>query len=140
MPPVSILDLVPQPPTTNVKIGTTEGIQELELSGIPLRTLADIAKRFPKFARLLDWGTGSLLDDPAAFAALAAASLGHANNAEWETRIAGLPLRECIAIANGIMALTWPADTSPLSLNFKPNGAGTDAGGTDPISLSPSSS
>jgi hypothetical protein len=136
---VSFLDLVPKPPTDVVTIDTlTHGRQDIELTGVSLRALADISKRFPAFAKVLDGGVGGILDNPDAVAAIVAASLGHAGQKEYEAHVAAFPTADMLRIALVVVRLTFPqSDADPLS-PAAINGA--DADGPAPILPSPSSS
>lgn len=113
--PISFLDLVPKPPTAAVTIDTMQGPTELELTGVSLRMLADIGKRFPAFARVLEGGPGSIMDDPDALAALVAAALGHPGDARIEAHVEAFPAAAVIQLALAAARLTFPqADVSPL--------------------------
>jgi hypothetical protein len=133
---ISFLDLVPKPPTDVVTIDTlAHGRQDIELTGVSLRALADISKRFPAFAKVLDGGVGGILDNPDAVAAIVAASLGHAGQKEYEAHVAAFPTADMLRIALVVVRLTFPqSDADPLSPAAL-NGAGGDA--PDPISPSP---
>jgi hypothetical protein len=127
--PISFLDLVPKPPTDTVTIDTRDhGAQDIELVGVPLRALADIAKRYPAFAKVLDGGFGSILDNPDALAAIIAASLGHAGQREYEAHVASFPSADIIRIALAVIRLTFPQrQVDPLSPDVPSNGADADA-------------
>lgn len=113
--PVSFLDLVPKPPTAAVTIDTMQGPVELELTGVSLRALADIGKRFPVFARVLEGGPGGIMDDPDALAALVAAALGHPGDAKVESHVESFPTSEVMALALTAVRLTFPqAEVVPL--------------------------
>jgi hypothetical protein len=131
---VSFLDLVPKPPTDVVTIDTlTHGRQDIELTGVSLRALADIAKRFPAFAKVLDGGVGGILDNPDAVAAIVAASLGHPGQKEYEAHVAAFPTADMLRIALVVVRLTFPqSDADPLLPAV--NGADGDA----PAPTSPS--
>jgi hypothetical protein len=126
--PISFLDLVPKPPTDVVTIDTlAHGRQDIELAGVSLRELADIAKRFPAFAKVLDGGVGGILDNPDAVSAIVAASLGHAGQKEYEAHVAAFPTADMLRIALVVVRLTFPqSDADPLS-PAAPNGADADA-------------
>jgi hypothetical protein len=135
--PVSFLDLVPKPPTQSVTIETlAHGRQELELTGVTLRALGDISKRFPSFAKVLDGAVGSILDNPDALAALIAAALGHAGQREYEAHVASFPSADIIRIAFAVIRLTFPQrDADPLS-GAVGNGADDDTPAqTSPLQL-----
>jgi len=112
---VSFLDLVPAPPAATVRVNSAQGHVELELTGVSLRVLADIAKRFPAFVRRLEGGAGSLMEQPDAMSALVAAALGHANEAPWERQIASFPTADVMVLFQAALQLTFPqADPVPL--------------------------
>jgi hypothetical protein len=125
---VSFLDLVPKPPTDVVTIDTlAHGRQDIELAGVSLRELADISKRFPAFAKVLDGGVGGILDNPDAVAAIIAASLGHGGQKEYEAHVAAFPTADMLRIALVVVRLTFPqSDADPLS-PVVGNGADVDA-------------
>jgi hypothetical protein len=134
---ISFLDLVPKPPTDVVTIDTlAHGRQDIELAGVSLRELADISKRFPAFAKVLDGGVGGILDNPDAVAAIIAASLGHAGQKEYETHVAAFPTADMLRIALVVVRLTFPqSDADPLSPVV---GNGADAAAPGQTSPSPS--
>lgn len=114
--PVSFLDLIPKPPTASVTIDTLHGPVELELTGVSLRGLADIGKRFPAFARVLEGGPGSIMDNPDALAALVAAALGHAGDAKVEAHVESFPSTAVMALALAAVRLTFPqSEVVPLA-------------------------
>ena len=114
--PVSFLDLVPKPPSATVTIETMAGPVEVELTGVSLRVLADIGKRFPEFARVLEGGAGSITRDPEALAALVAAALGHPGDAKVEAHVESFPHAEAVSLAVAAIQLTFPRnDVAPLS-------------------------
>ena len=133
--PVSFLDLVPAPATATVKVNTRTGPVELELTGVSLRALADIAKRFPGFARALE-GAGNIMDNPEALAALVAAALGHPGEPDYERKVEQFPAAETMQMALAIVRLTFPqADVVPLPVPADPvEGDGLDL--TSPLRLS----
>jgi hypothetical protein len=124
---ISFLDLVPKPPTAVVTIDTlAHGPQEIELTGVSLRELGDIAKRFPEFQKVLEGGGGSTLDHPEAVSAMIAASLGHPGDTAYEAHIVKFPHGEIVRIATTVVTLTFTRyDADPLSPAV--NGAGGDA-------------
>lgn len=130
--PVSFIDLVPQIPTATVIV---EGQREIELSGVRLRDLAEISRRFPDFAKMLDGGLGSILDSPDALAAMIAASVGHPGDAECEKLAAQYPIRDAIRMWVAISQLTFPRATAdPLAEGVN----GVDATASDLNSPQPS--
>jgi len=115
--PVSFLDLVPAPATATVKVNTQAGPVEVELTGVSLRVLAEVAKRFPAFVRRLEGsGSGSLIEQPEAMGALVAAALGHAGDAKYEAQIAAFPSADVMEMFQAALRLTFPqADPGPLA-------------------------
>lgn len=115
---ISFLELIPKPRTATVTLDTlNHGEQEIELVGVPLRALADISKRFPAFARVLDGGVGSILDDPDALSAVIAAALGFPGDREYEAHVASFPAADIMRIALIVVRLTFPQrDADPLSV------------------------
>jgi hypothetical protein len=135
---VSFLDLTPKPPTDVVTIDTGQGPQDIELSGLTLRVLGDIGKRFPGFRAVIEGGAGSILDDPEALGALVAAALGHPGDQAHERHLAGFPSGDVMAMALVAIKLTFPREAAaPLSGGVV-NGAGAAA--PDPTSPLPLSS
>jgi hypothetical protein len=132
--PVSFLDLVPAPAAATVKVNTQTGPVEVELSGVSLRELAGIAKRFPAFVRRLEGGAGSLMEQPEAMAALIAAAMGHVGDTKYETQIARFPSAEVMEMFQTALRLTFP-QTEPVPLPEPPVPAVATAGdGLDPNS------
>lgn len=132
--PVSFLDLVPALPTTIVVVSTSTGPVEIQLSGVSLRALADIAKRFPSFRRVLEGDTGSIMDDPEALAALIAAALGHPGEDEYEQHIATFPSGDIMRMGIAIVRITFAqADDAPLPAAGAVAGDGLDQ--TSPLQL-----
>jgi hypothetical protein len=134
---VSFLDLIPKPPSAILTIDTlAHGPQDIELIGVPLGALADIAKRFPAFAKVLDGGLGSALDHPDALAAIVAASLGHPGDTAYEAHIRTFPTSDIIRMALTVIRLTFPqSDADPLS-TAAVNGADGASAPTSPLPLS----
>lgn len=134
--PVSFLDLEPSPATATVSVGTKDGPAEVELTGVSLRTLAGIAKRFPAFIRRLEGGAGSLMEQPEGMAALIAASLGHAGEAKYEERIAAFPSSEVMNLFQAALRLTFPQDDpAPLPTSIPAAAAGDGLDLTSPLPL-----
>lgn len=133
--PVSFLDLVPKPPTDAVTIDTMQGRVELELTGVSLRALADIGKRFPAFTRVLEGGAGSIMNNPDALAALVAAALGHPGDAKVEAHIESFPSTEVMTLALAAVRLTFPqAEVAPLPQPDDPAVAAVAVDGLDQTS------
>jgi hypothetical protein len=137
--PVSFLDLSPKPPVQSLTIDTANhGPQEVEFKGVSLRDLAALSERFPAFAKMLDGGIGSVVDDPLAISALIAASLGHCNDRAVEDHVAGFPSADIIRIALAVVRLTFPQSAAdPLA---EGGGNGSDAGASGRTLPLPSSS
>lgn len=110
----SFLDLVPQWHTATVTIDAKSGPAEFEVSGIKLAQLAEICKRFPAFARVIEGGAG-LLSAIDALPSLVAGGLGHCGDAKYEAQAASLPIGTLTAIAGEVMRLSFPAAAVPLS-------------------------
>ena len=114
--PVSFLDLVPAPKTATVKVNTHGGSVEVELHGVSLRALANIAKRFPAFVRRLEGGSGALMEQPEAMGALVAAALGHVGDQKYEAQIATFPTADVMTLFQAALRLTFPQDDAvPLA-------------------------
>ena len=136
--PVSFLDLVPSPATATVSVNTQTGPVEVELSGVSLRALADIAKRFPAFVRRLEGGAGSLMEQPEAMGALIAAALGHAGDAKYEARVAAFPSSDVMEMFQVALRLTFPqTDSVPLAATAMPADAAALGDGLDLTSQLP---
>ena len=138
MMPVSFLDIIPKAHTATVTLDTTDGPQEVELTGVSLRALAEISKRYPAFARVLDGGAGSIVDNPEALAAVIAASLGHSGDTKYEAHITGFPSADVIRMALVVVRLTFPQNIAdPLPVGAVANGAAGEAlAPISPLSLS----
>jgi hypothetical protein len=137
--PVSFLDLVPSCPTATVSVGTKAGPVEVELTGVSLKVLAGVAKRFPAFVRRLEGGAGSLMEQPEAMAALVAAALGHPGDAEYEARIAGFPSAAVMNLFQAALRLTFPQDEpepAPLAVPAPVALLGDGLDQTSPLPLS----
>lgn len=121
--PVSFLDLLPKPPTAVVQIVTSQGPQDIEVSGVSLRALGQICDRFPVVAKILDGGFGHVLDHPEATAAIVAAGLGHPGDAKYEAHVASFPAADVGKLGMQVIQLTFAErDADPLSVAA--NGAG----------------
>ena len=107
---ISFLDLVPAPKTVTVKINTASGPADVELTGVSLKALADIAKRYPQFVRRLEGAAGSLMEQPEAMVALVAAALGQLGNRQYETQIAAFPSADVMNLFQAALRLTFPQD------------------------------
>jgi hypothetical protein len=113
--PVSFLDLVPAPATATVQVNTTAGRVDVDLNGVSLKALADIAKRFPSFVRRLEGGAGSLMEQPEAMSALIAAAMGHAGDTKYEAQISAFPSADVMEMFQAALRLTFP-QTEPVPL------------------------
>lgn len=123
---VNFLELTPKPPSEAVTIETAEGPVAVELRGIKLGVLADIAKRYPAFAKFIDGGGASIVEAAEAMPALIAAGLDHAGDAAYETKIREFPASDILAMGLAIVRLTFPQQKdAPLPL---PPGADGAAG------------
>jgi hypothetical protein len=133
--PVSFLDLTPRAPTATVMVNTIDqGEQPVELTGISLRDLGDISKRFPAFARVLEGGAGNIMESPEALGALIAAALGRPGDAACEAHIARFPTADVMNLALAAIRLTFPQSlAAPLS----PGAANGAAGAAAPDPTSP---
>jgi len=105
--PISFLELVPKRPTAAVSIETEDGAAEFEISGVALSALADLGRKFPTFARVIE-GDAGLLSATEAMPALIAAGLGHHGDPQYEQQAAQLPADIVIALAGEVMKLTFP--------------------------------
>lgn len=88
---------------------------EFEIGGISLAHLADIARKFPAFARVIEGGAG-LLTASEALPAIIAAGLGHPGEAQYERQAGSLPSDLVIAIAGEVVRLTFHSDRPPIAL------------------------
>jgi hypothetical protein len=122
--PVSFLDLVPALPTATVTINTRTGPTEIELTGISLRALAEIAKRYPSFRNVIEGELGGIMDDPYVMAAVIAASLGYLGDAECEERLLAISAADAVRMVGEIVRITF-AQPDPLAI---PAAAGAAAG------------
>ena len=134
--PVSFLDLVPSPKTATVKVNTHGGPVEVELTGVSLRALANIAKRFPAFVRRLEGGSGALMEQPEAMGALVAAALGHVGDQKYEAQIAMFPTADVMTLFQAALRLTFPQDDAAPLAEPEPEII-APAGGLDLSSPSP---
>lgn len=109
----SFLELTPKWHTATVFIETPDGVEQCEVTGIPLSQLAAIAKRFPAFNNVIE-GNGGLMSASEAMAALVGAGLGHFGDAEYEAKADRFPAGTIMAIAMQVWALTFPPAAVPL--------------------------
>lgn len=123
--PVSFLDLAPAPPSETVTVHTQSGLVDLELSGVRIAVLQDLARKYPSFARLVEGGGGSVIEATDAMPALIAASLGHPGEAAWESKVAEFSAADVMVMALAAVRLTFPpARPVPLEeAEVVPNGA-----------------
>jgi hypothetical protein len=134
--PISFLDLVPAPATATVKVNTSTGPVEVELTGVSLKALAEVAKRYPAFVRRLEGGTGSIMEQPEAMGALVAAALGHPGDTKYEAQIAAFPSADVMEMFQAALRLTFPqADPGPLAV--VPDAPALLGDGLDQTSLLP---
>ena len=81
---ISFLELVPKRPKATVSIEAADGqMAEFEIKGISLAQLAEIGRKYPTFARVIEGGAG-LLTASEALPAVIAAGLGHPADAQYE--------------------------------------------------------
>jgi len=114
--PISFLELVPKRPKATIAIEAEDGAKaEFEIAGISLAHLAEIGRKYPTFAHVIEGGAG-LLTASEALPAIVAAGLGHAGNAEYERKAASLPTDIVIALAGEVVRLTFPPDRPPIAL------------------------
>lgn len=114
--PISFLELMPKRPKATVAIEAADGqIAEFEIKGISLSQLAEIGRKYPTFARVIEGGAG-LLTASEALPAIIAAGLGHHADAQYEQQAASLPTDIVIALAGEVVRLTFPADRPPIAL------------------------
>jgi hypothetical protein len=106
--PVNFLDLVPEPPRETLILATASGSAQVELTGLRLSTLADLAKRYPAFARIIEGGAGSIIQASDALPAVVAAGLGHAGDAQYEAKVATFPTAHIMQMAMTVVRLTFP--------------------------------
>jgi hypothetical protein len=133
--PVSFLDLTPKAAVATVTVQGDAGPETYEVTGLTLAQLADIAKRFPAFARVVE-GEAPLLTASDALMAIIAAGLGQCGNTDYERKAASMPGGLALSVAGEIMGLTFARAANPL-----PNGAdGAAAAAPSPISPPRSSS
>jgi hypothetical protein len=111
MAAISFLELVPKRPRATVKIDSETGPAEFEIMGVSLAQLADIAKKFPSFLRVIENGEG-MFTASEALPSLIAASLDHHGDAEYERKAARLPADMVLALAGEIVRLTFPGRPS----------------------------
>lgn len=138
--PVSFLDLVPTPPSATVQLETADGPVALELTGLRLQTLGELAKRYPAFGRIIEGGPGSIIQASDALPAVVAAGLGHPGDAQYEAKVASFATAHIMQMAMAVVRLTFPqAEAESIApLADRPaNGADGDVTAT---SLRPSSS
>jgi len=114
--PVSFLDLVPALPTATVTINTATGPAEVEVTGVPLRVLAEIGRRFASFQQFIEGGEGSLMQHPESMAALIAAALGHPGDEQFEHKFTGFPAPDVLALFQAALRVTLPPQDQPVPL------------------------
>jgi hypothetical protein len=105
--PISFLELVPVRPRATVVIDSEAGPAQFEIAGISLATLAEIARKYPTFAKVVE-GNASLMAATDAMPALIAAGLGHYGKPEYERQAASLPPDLVISLAGEVVKLTFP--------------------------------
>ena len=123
--PVSFLDLVPALPTTTVTINTRTGPAEVELTGISLRALAEIGKRYPSFRNVIEGEIGGIMDDPHVMAAVIAAALGRLGDPECEERLLAISAADAVRMVGEIVRITF-AQPDPLAIPAAADALGGD--------------
>jgi hypothetical protein len=106
---VDFLDIIPKAHTEEFNLDTVNGTVRLELSGLDLTSLASIAKRFPTFARVIQGGSGSIIEASEAMPAVIAAGLGHPGAVDYEEKVAQLATADIMKMALTVTRLTFPA-------------------------------
>jgi hypothetical protein len=106
---VDFLDIVPKAHTEEFDLDTVNGTVRLELSGLDLMSLAAIAKRFPTFARVIQGGSGSIIEASEAMPAVIAAGLGHPGAVDYEEKVTQLATADIMKMALTVTRLTFPA-------------------------------
>lgn len=125
---VNFLDIAPKSASENFMVQSQDGPVEVELSGVPFLMLADIARRYPMFARILDGAAGSMLEASEAMPALIAAGLGHPGSSEYEAKARSFPAADIMGMAMVVIRLTFPQVTAgPLPV-APPVADGADGG------------
>jgi hypothetical protein len=109
---VNFLDLAPKVHSETHILETADGPVTLELTGIALAALAEIAKRYPIFARIIEGGAGSIFEASEAWPAVIAAGLGHAGSSAHEDKIRQFAPPDIIAMAMTVMRVTFPTRTA----------------------------
>lgn len=135
--PVNFLDLVPTPPRETLTLATAGGPVELQLTGLGLPMLAALATRYPAFARIIEGGTGSIIQASDALPAVVAAGLGHPGDPQYEAKVATFATAHIMQMAMTVVRLTFPqseaqaavplAETAALAPNGADRGADGDA-------------
>jgi hypothetical protein len=132
----NFLELTPYAYTEQIEIETADGPVTLELGGIKLSTLAEIAKRFPAFARVIEGGIGSIMEASEAMPAVIAAGLGHVGDAEYESKVSEFAARDIMTMALTVLRLTFPAPRQDRGDQERPLPPVVD-GAAGPIAISP---
>jgi hypothetical protein len=119
--PISFLDLVPKRPTAIVTIDGEAGPAEFEVTGIALSQLAEIGRKFPAFARVIEGGA-TLLSATDAMPAIIAAGLGHYGESRYEEHAAQLPPDVVLTVSTEIIRLTFPRPTNAAEAELAEGG------------------
>lgn len=121
---IGFLDLTPRPATEMVKLQTASGTVDVELCGLSLATLSELAKRFPSFGRIIEGASASVIEASDALPALIAAGLGHPGSAEYEEKARAFGAGDMLAMVRAVMRLTLaqPESESPLPAPVLVNG------------------
>jgi hypothetical protein len=134
---VNFLDLAPRSHTEHLEIETANGPVSVEFAGVRIGILAEIAKRFPIFTRVIEGGIGSIMEAGEALPAVIAAGLGHAGETQYEDKISEFPAPDILAMAMTVLRLTFPASPQEGDAQRPLPPAAVD-GAAGPIAISPS--
>jgi hypothetical protein len=136
--PISFLDLVPKRLSATVVIEGESGPAEYQVTGVPLSHLAEISRKYPTFARVIE-GEAGLLTAMDAMPAVIAAGLGHHGDSQYEQQAARLPPDLAISLAGEVVKLTFPQRPSLALADPEPAPAPEiSANGLLPEAISPS--
>jgi hypothetical protein len=134
--PISFLELAPKRPRRTVTIEAEDGaMAEFEITGVALAQLAEIGRKFPAFARVLDGSPGGMFTATEAMPALVAAALGHAGDIEYEKKAASLPPDILLGLAGEVVKLTLPH--RPITALAESDEPGEGINGAQPDQILP---
>jgi hypothetical protein len=124
---VSFLDITPKPSSETLSLQSEQGPVELEFSGVSIAILAEIAKKHPGFARVIEGGTGSMIEASDAMPCLIAAGLGHPGDPQYESKVREFGTADIMAMAACVIRLTFAqAAVGPLPTADPPPANGGD--------------